>query len=190
MRLTIQGKEVEVRVQERRIVVADFIHKGKVVASGVSTCAPVDTFDLRTGEITAVNRAAIQMLQVQNMADQAVRKVVGDVMQKAGVISAQIELPRISMVHEMFNEIMKKLDIRRAKRMVKEAGLVGAPILRAVHTVKENDDRALEGKDDCNARSRPETDGGYWCTKPKGHSGDHAAHVGRKPGERPVAKWA
>lgn len=117
MRLKIQGKEVEVRVQERRIVVADFIHKGKVVASGVATCAPVDSFDLRTGEMKAVSRAATQMYQAQVDADKRVRETVSEIRHKAGVISAQIELPRITLAYEMFNAIMDKLDIKRAKRM-------------------------------------------------------------------------
>ena len=57
MRIKIDGRALEVRVQERRVVECDVFEKGKLVASGHAVCAPSDRFQLSTGESIAVDRA-------------------------------------------------------------------------------------------------------------------------------------
>ncbi len=116
MRLKIQGKDVEVRVQERRIVVADFIHKGKVVASGVATCAPIDPFSLEEGEKIAVTRAAQMMYKYQLNAEAQAKQKIEDVLKANGAISATIEFPQIAEVWEMIGELLGRLNKRRARK--------------------------------------------------------------------------
>lgn len=116
MRLKIQNKDVEVRVQERRIVVADFIYKGKVVASGVAAQAPQDEFNLEVGEKLAVSRAAQRMYEAELAADKMAKEKIEEALKANGAISAQVQLPRISMVHEMYAVIMDRLAKRRMKR--------------------------------------------------------------------------
>lgn len=239
MRLTIQGKDVEVRVQERRIVVADFIHKGKVVASGTAVCAPVDPFDLREGEKKAVSRAANQMFQLQVDADRAAKEKIGDFLKAAGAISGQIELPRISMVHELYNEIMNRLDKRRAKKAeaaAKETAAAESAKTLCVEKLKELAAKhgtgrfpsfpslfsipflaspylhagsafLLKGMDkaEATAAAEPETPalGGatacgaradgksmrWFCTRTKGHAGQHIAHDSYRPYAKILDRW-
>ena len=221
MRLKIQNKDVEVRVQERRIVVADFIHKGKVVASGVAIQAPQDEFNLEAGEKLAVTRAAQHMYEAELAADGVAREKIGDALKANGAISAQVELPRISMVHEMYAVIMDRLAKRRVRRaaekakeaatltleklrgLMKSAGtgrfpsfpsLMGLPFLRSPFSPSiflpdfqiENEDPATDDTSSCKATD-PDT---YFCTRPKGHPGQHIAHDDWRPEKaRKLRRW-
>lgn len=65
MRVRVSETDFEVRVQERRVVVADIFFRGKLIASGQATQAPQDEWDLKEGESIALARMVNKLRDVQ-----------------------------------------------------------------------------------------------------------------------------
>jgi hypothetical protein len=77
MRVNFHGKDFEVRVQERRVMFAEFIHKGEVVAAGHAIHAPQDPYRVEEGEKVAVGRA-MKELGARMMASPESAQAVAD----------------------------------------------------------------------------------------------------------------
>lgn len=65
MRVRVSETDFEVRVQERRVVVADIFFRGNLIASGQATQAPQDEWDLREGQKIALARMVNKLRDVQ-----------------------------------------------------------------------------------------------------------------------------
>lgn len=112
MRLVIQGKELEFRVQERRVTTCSVFHKGKEIAGDISIHAPQDPYDQREGERIAVERAALQLFERQQRERQDAMKVFT----KVGALSGNVELPSLEPPQSIVQKIMAKLDQRRERK--------------------------------------------------------------------------
>lgn len=128
MRLVIQGKELEFRVQERRIVTCSVFHKGEEIAADLAICAPQDPFSLREGEKLAVERAAAILFERHNQERQDAIVKVDKVFTEVGAISGDVELPSLETPDEIVGKVMEKLDERRAKENEKAQGLAAARV--------------------------------------------------------------
>lgn len=58
MRVSLGSLDLEVRVQHRRVTFVEVFHKGKMIASDVAIHNPLDVYDPKEGEETAVGRVA------------------------------------------------------------------------------------------------------------------------------------
>lgn len=116
MRLVIQGKELEFRVQERRITTCSVFHKGVEIASDLAIHAPQDTYDQREGEKIAVSRAAAILFERQQQERKEAMQKVDQVFSEVGALSGSVELPGLEPVAEITEKVMAKLDDRRIKK--------------------------------------------------------------------------
>ena len=114
MRIKIQGKDVEVRVQERRVVFADFMIGGKVVASGEAICAPQDIYSPEEGKRIAVERAA-KLLEDQQLADR--KQSLEEILKFDQPPQAIQEIPTMRSADSITKEVMNKLDRVDVKKL-------------------------------------------------------------------------
>ena len=154
MRTKLSSGEVEIRVQERRVVSATAFHKGERIAGAQATCAPQDEFDLKEGEAIAVSRLAAELEKSQVAELQFAQAKISEALRQYGAIRANITLPEPKAAQQIVVEIMGKLDKRR--------------------NVPDNS-YCPEGSKQCAARD-PQ---GFICCAEKGHYGDHKAYIGR-----------
>ena len=61
-KLTLEGKTYQVRIQTRIMVEAQFLEKGRPIATGQAVCNPVDGFDNDYGRRLALNRALFALM--------------------------------------------------------------------------------------------------------------------------------
>lgn len=116
MRLVIQGKELEFRVQERRVVTCSAFHQGKEIAFDLAICAPGDKYDPREGEKIAVGRVADQLWERQRAERHEAMVKVDQVFSEVGAISGNVELPHLEEPSVIVEKVMAKLGDRRIKK--------------------------------------------------------------------------
>jgi hypothetical protein len=116
MRLVIQGKELEFRIQERRVTTCSVFHKGVEIAADLAIHAPQDPYDQKEGERVAVTRVAdILVERCQLERKESIQKV-DKVFTEVGALSGNVELPQIPGANEIVGKVMEKLDARRDRK--------------------------------------------------------------------------
>lgn len=116
MRLKIQDKDVEIRVQERRVVYATAFHKGVEIAACEAICAPDDVYNPEEGEKLAVGRLAAELEGRQWLIQADKLKKVDQLFRDLGAISGQVEFPTIFPGWAIAEKILGKLTTRREKK--------------------------------------------------------------------------
>lgn len=116
MRVVIQGKELEFRVQERRITTCSVFHQGKEIAADLTIYAPQDVYDQREGEKIAVTRAVQILFERQQQERVEAIQKVDKVFTEVGAASGSVEFPLLEAPAGIVNRIMDKLDARRAAK--------------------------------------------------------------------------
>ena len=144
MRFIIQNKELEFRVQERRITVCSVFHKGKEIASDLAIHAPQDPYDQREGERIAVERVAQILYEHQQKDRQMSMETITKAFEQVGALSGNVELPKLEEPRTIIDKVMAKLDARRERKlketMEKEAQLTKAAAahLKTFHEANPN----------------------------------------------------
>ena len=116
MRLIIQGKKLEFRVQERRMITCSVFHKGKEIAFDQAIHAPSDVYDRREGEKIAVTRVADILVERCQFERKNALQEVDKVFREVGARSGNVELLQIPEAGEIVTQVMEKLDSRRTAK--------------------------------------------------------------------------
>lgn len=126
MRININGESFELRVQERRVTIAEVFKNGKVVAGATAVCAPRDVFDPKEGERVAVVKLTNQIEAAQIKDQQAIRA------KYAHLIPPSRITPAIQLQKEIGEKLAKRRERKKDTRPISLVSRTLPPLRRYI----------------------------------------------------------